>query len=127
MASSVAAVLFRCFFRIGIVKSDFIKGAAKPDAWPKTSVPEFAFSGRSNAGKSSLINMFANRKSLVKTDTRPGMTRIINLFSINGGPLLSPIFPAMAMPSAWPPKMKPSTACLPSTPKQERTSKPFFS
>lgn len=70
---------------IRIVKSEFLKGAAKPDAWPKTSAPEFAFFGRSNAGKSSLINMFVNRKSLVKTGSRPGMTRIINFFSINDG------------------------------------------
>lgn len=68
---------------IRITKSEFIKGAAKIDAWPKTSFPEFAFFGRSNAGKSSLINMFTNRKSLVKTGSRPGMTRIINFFLIN--------------------------------------------
>ena len=70
---------------IRIVKSEFLKGAAKPDAWPKTSVPEFAFFGRSNTGKSSLINMILNRKSLVKIGARPGMTRIINFFSINDG------------------------------------------
>jgi GTP-binding protein len=68
---------------IRIVKSEFLKGAAKGDAWPKTSCPEFAFFGRSNTGKSSLINMLTNRKSLVKTGSRPGMTRIINFFMIN--------------------------------------------
>ncbi|WP_255948379.1 GTP-binding protein [Brucepastera parasyntrophica] len=46
-------------------------------------MPEFAFFGRSNVGKSSLINMIVNRKSLVKTGSRPGMTRMINFFLIN--------------------------------------------
>jgi len=69
---------------IRIVSADFIKGASKPDAYPGTGLPEFAFFGRSNAGKSSLINMIVNRKSLVKTGSRPGMTRIINFFLVNG-------------------------------------------
>ena len=69
---------------IRIVQADFIKGATKPDSYPSTGLPEFAFFGRSNAGKSSLINMIVNRKSLVKTGSRPGMTRIINFFKVNG-------------------------------------------
>ncbi len=69
---------------IRIVQADFIKGATKPDSYPATGLPEFAFFGRSNTGKSSLINMIVNRKSLVKTGSRPGMTRIINFFSVNG-------------------------------------------
>lgn len=68
---------------IRIVSADFIKGATKPEEYAKTGKPEFAFFGRSNAGKSSLINMLVNRKSLVKTGSRPGMTRVINFFLVN--------------------------------------------
>lgn len=67
---------------IRIVSAEFIKGASKADAWPKADLPEFAFFGRSNAGKSSLINMLVNRKSLVKTGSRPGMTRVVNFFAV---------------------------------------------
>jgi len=70
---------------IKIVSSEFIKGAANASQYPATKGAEFAFFGRSNAGKSSLINMLLNRKSLVKTGSRPGMTRIINFFAVNGG------------------------------------------
>jgi GTP-binding protein len=67
-----------------ITSATFIRGATKSDQYPQTSGrPEFAFFGRSNAGKSSLINMLVNRKSLVKTGSRPGMTRVINFFHIN--------------------------------------------
>jgi len=50
---------------------------------PKTDLPEFAFIGRSNVGKSSLINMLTGRKNLAKTSQTPGKTRLINHFSIN--------------------------------------------
>ncbi|HZK20191.1 MAG TPA: ribosome biogenesis GTP-binding protein YihA/YsxC [Treponemataceae bacterium] len=66
-----------------IQKADFIKSAATQSHYPQTNKPEFAFFGRSNAGKSSLINMLVNRKNLVKTGSRPGMTRLINFFLIN--------------------------------------------
>lgn len=66
-----------------IVSADFIKSAEKPDQFPHFGVPEFAFFGRSNAGKSSLINMIINRKNLVKTGSRPGMTQTVNFFLIN--------------------------------------------
>lgn len=68
---------------IKIVSADFIKGALKSENYPVTGKPEFAFFGRSNAGKSSLINMIVNRKSLAKTGSRPGMTRVINFFMVN--------------------------------------------
>ncbi len=68
---------------IKIETADFIKSAAKREQYPALQVREFAFFGRSNAGKSSLINMLVNRKSLVKTGSRPGMTRLINFFLIN--------------------------------------------
>ncbi|EMQ95579.1 GTP-binding protein EngB [Xanthomarina gelatinilytica] len=50
---------------------------------PKNTIPEYAFIGRSNVGKSSLINMLTNRKSLAKTSGRPGKTQLINHFIIN--------------------------------------------
>ena len=50
---------------------------------PKTQLPEYAFIGRSNVGKSSLINMLTSRKSLAKTSGRPGKTQLINHFLIN--------------------------------------------
>ena len=68
---------------VKIVSAEFIKGAIKSKQFPQTGVPEFAFFGRSNAGKSSLINMLLNRKNLVKTGSKPGMTREINFFIVN--------------------------------------------
>jgi GTP-binding protein len=68
-----------------IIKSaDFITSAVKPDQYPETEGPEIAFAGRSNVGKSSLINCLVNRKRLVKTSRTPGRTQLINFFSING-------------------------------------------
>ncbi|MCM1291607.1 MAG: ribosome biogenesis GTP-binding protein YihA/YsxC [Prevotella sp.] len=52
---------------------------------PETDVPEYAFIGRSNVGKSSLINMLCRNKSLAKTSQKPGKTLLINHFSINDG------------------------------------------
>ncbi len=52
---------------------------------PVTDVPEYAFIGRSNVGKSSLINMLTRKKGLAKTSQTPGKTLLINHFSINGG------------------------------------------
>ena len=51
---------------------------------PKENIPEYAFIGRSNVGKSSLINMLANNKKLAKTSSKPGKTRLINHFKIVG-------------------------------------------
>ena len=50
---------------------------------PKTNIPEYAFIGRSNVGKSSLINMLTNQKNLAKTSSKPGKTQLINHFIIN--------------------------------------------
>ena len=50
---------------------------------PNEPIPEYAFIGRSNVGKSSLINMLTERKSLAKTSGRPGKTQLINHFKIN--------------------------------------------
>lgn len=58
---------------------------AKVDRCPDTNVPEYAFIGRSNVGKSSLINMLTANGSLAKTSQKPGKTLLINHFCINGG------------------------------------------
>ncbi len=67
-----------------IVRSaEFITSAVKPSQYPQESVPEIAFAGRSNAGKSSLINALVNQKHLAKTSSTPGKTRLINFFMVN--------------------------------------------
>ena len=63
---------------------EFIKSAVKPAQYPEYDFPEIAFAGRSNVGKSSLINTLINRKDMVKTSSRPGCTQLINFFLING-------------------------------------------
>ncbi len=67
-----------------IIKSaKFVKSAAKSSQYPPAVLPEIAFAGRSNVGKSSLINILVNRKHLVKTSSTPGRTQLINFFVIN--------------------------------------------
>ncbi|WP_102401081.1 ribosome biogenesis GTP-binding protein YihA/YsxC [Haloimpatiens massiliensis] len=66
-----------------IKKAEFIISAVKKDQYPKDNLPEVAFVGRSNAGKSSLINTLTNRKKLAKTSSTPGKTRLVNFFLIN--------------------------------------------
>ena len=66
-----------------IKKCEFIKSAVLKDQYPDLDLPEIAFSGRSNVGKSSLINSLLNRKKLVKVSSNPGKTRLINFFLIN--------------------------------------------
>lgn len=68
-----------------IKSSEFICAAVKPAQYPLEGVPEIAFTGRSNVGKSSLINLILNRRKLAKVSATPGKTRTINFFSINGG------------------------------------------
>ena len=67
-----------------IIKSaEFVTSAVKPSQYPPADMPEIAFAGRSNVGKSSLINTLINRKRLVKTSTTPGRTQLVNFFAIN--------------------------------------------
>ncbi|MFO8067293.1 MAG: ribosome biogenesis GTP-binding protein YihA/YsxC [Bacteroidales bacterium] len=66
-----------------IKTAEFIKSSQQLSECPKPVLPEYAFFGRSNVGKSSLINMLADRKSLAKTSSTPGKTQLINHFLIN--------------------------------------------
>ncbi|ATD56245.1 ribosome biogenesis GTP-binding protein YihA/YsxC [Clostridium chauvoei] len=68
-----------------IKNSEFIISAVKRHQYPETGLPEVAFVGRSNVGKSSIINALTNRKKLAKVSQTPGKTRLINFFMINSG------------------------------------------
>ena len=66
-----------------IISTEFLVGAVSARQYPKEPLPEFAFAGRSNVGKSSLIKSLLNRKKLVRISSTPGKTREINFFKIN--------------------------------------------
>ncbi|GAA4238169.1 ribosome biogenesis GTP-binding protein YihA/YsxC [Postechiella marina] len=66
-----------------IKSAEFVMSNSDVAKCPKSMLPEYAFIGRSNVGKSSLINMLTSRKSLAKTSGRPGKTQLINHFLIN--------------------------------------------
>lgn len=68
-----------------IIKSaTFVKSATRPGNYPPGDFKEVAFAGRSNVGKSSLINVLVNRRGLVRTSSTPGRTQLLNFFDING-------------------------------------------
>jgi GTP-binding protein len=66
-----------------IKQAEFVSSESDVRKCPAPSKPEFAFIGRSNVGKSSLLNMLTNRKNLAKTSNKPGKTQTINHFIIN--------------------------------------------
>jgi GTP-binding protein len=66
-----------------IKTAEFVMSNTDPGLCPVTDLPEFAFIGRSNVGKSSLINMLMGMKNLAKTSSEPGKTRLINHFIVN--------------------------------------------
>ena len=68
---------------LNIKKSDFVKSDTEPSHYPEDIYPEFFFAGKSNAGKSSMLNKICNRKKLAITSKKPGRTQLINFFLIN--------------------------------------------
>ncbi len=67
-----------------VVNAEFIKSAASRSGYPDEGLPEVAFGGRSNVGKSSLINKLLNRKRLARVSGKPGHTRLLNFYRVNG-------------------------------------------
>lgn len=67
-----------------ITSAEFLVSNSRADMCPQSTLPEYAFIGRSNVGKSSLINMLTGRKALAMTSSTPGKTMLINHFVING-------------------------------------------
>jgi GTP-binding protein len=72
-----------------LLGAEFVTGAAAPSQLPPPSVPEIAFAGRSNAGKSSAINVLAKRTRLAFASRTPGRTQQINLFALRSGALVA--------------------------------------
>lgn len=66
-----------------ILSAEFVKSATLPSQYPEGNLPEIAFAGRSNVGKSSLINAITRKKNLARTSSTPGCTRLINFFVVN--------------------------------------------
>lgn len=66
-----------------ITEVKFVTSAVRPNQYPENALPEIALAGRSNVGKSSLINAMINRKKLAHTSSKPGKTQTINFFEIN--------------------------------------------
>jgi len=67
------------------VKAEFVKSAVHPDQFPEDGLPEIAFLGRSNVGKSSLLNCLVGSGGLAFTSSKPGCTQVINFFRVDGG------------------------------------------
>ncbi len=66
------------------MEAEFVKSAALPDQFPAEGLPEVAFLGRSNVGKSSLLNCLAGKSGLAFTSARPGRTQMINFYRVDG-------------------------------------------
>ena len=66
-----------------ITKSDIVAVAVKPNQYPPDDMFEIAFAGRSNVGKSSLLNLLTGRKKLARVSGSPGKTRTINFYLVN--------------------------------------------
>lgn len=64
-------------------QAEFVLSAARPGDYPPPDLPEVCFAGRSNVGKSSLLNVLLGRRRLVKVSSRPGKTRLINFFRVD--------------------------------------------
>ena len=66
-----------------VLSAEFVLSAKEPAHYPPALLPEIAFAGRSNVGKSSLINTLVKRKGLARTSNTPGRTQEINFFTVN--------------------------------------------
>ncbi len=66
-----------------IKSTEFLISAVKPEQYPPENLPEIAFAGRSNVGKSSMINMLLNRRNFARTSSTPGKTQTLNFYEIN--------------------------------------------
>lgn len=66
-----------------VKKAEIIATAVKKEQYPQTLVPEIAFSGKSNVGKSSMINALLNRRNLARTSSSPGKTQTLNFYNVN--------------------------------------------
>jgi GTP-binding protein len=70
-------------FSMKVLSAEFVLSAREPAHYPPALLPEIAFAGRSNVGKSSLINTLVRRKGLARTSNTPGRTQDINFFTVN--------------------------------------------
>jgi GTP-binding protein len=68
---------------VKVLSAEFVKSATKPSEYPPGNLPEVAIAGKSNVGKSSLINTLVSRKNLAKTSSQPGRTQTLNFFRVN--------------------------------------------
>lgn len=83
--NSLKTLIFINFADMEIKNARYEISNARVESCPDTNVPEYAFIGRSNVGKSSLINMLTHNRNLAKTSQKPGKTLLINHFRINNG------------------------------------------
>jgi len=68
---------------VHVLKAEFLRSAGRPDQFPRTPFPEIAFAGRSNVGKSSMINRLLARRQLAHAGSTPGRTQTINFYRVN--------------------------------------------
>jgi len=68
---------------VRVLKAEFLRSVGRPDQLPRTPFPEIAFAGRSNVGKSSMINRLLERRQLAHAGATPGRTRTINFYQVN--------------------------------------------
>jgi len=93
-----------------VTSAEFIKSAFAEADWPRDVIPEIAFLGRSNVGKSSLINSLLGVKGLARTSSTPGRTQALNFFLINS--LRACLRPSEIAGKNWQPTTLPSADSL---------------
>ena len=73
---------------LNLNRAEFVKSAAAPEAFIRDTLPRVVFAGKSNVGKSSVINRLCGQRGLARVSGEPGKTRLINLYALNGGELV---------------------------------------